>query len=495
MLLHGMCFKEEKMAVLEGLKPEKVFEFFEMLCSVPHGSGNTKQISDLCVKFAKDRGLRCQQDALNNVIIWKDATPGYESVEPLIFQGHIDMVCASEPDCGFDMKQEGPKLYVDGDWVKARKTSLGADNGIGVAIAMALLDDDTLRHPRLEALFTTDEETGMFGANGVDLSVLEGHNLINLDSEEEGYLTVSCAGGVRADTLFPAEWEKTPADWRFYEVVVQGLKGGHSGAEINKGRANAIRLAGRFLLHAEKQTGLRIASMEGGTFTNVIPLYCRTVAAVPADHAARFEELCRADEEIFRDEYEIADPGLTMKAAPVQAAEKVFSAARTKALLRMLNLAPNGVQAMSMYLPGLVQTSLNLGVVKTEAEGIGLYFSLRSSFRSQKDVLAERLEELCGLLGASFSTHDSYPAWAYKTKSRLRDAVSDACTEILGLEPSITATHGGLECGLFMEKRPDFDCVSLGPEIHEVHSVRERLSISSTQRLYDIMRCFVENWK
>ena len=483
------------MAVLQGLKPEKVFEFFEMLCSVPHGSGNTKQISDLCVKFAQERGLRFRQDKLNNVIIWKDATPGYENTEPLILQGHIDMVCAFEPDCGIDMKTDGLKLVVDGDWVKADKTSLGADNGIGVAIAMALLDDDTLKHPRLEALFTTDEETGMFGANGVDLSVLEGHNLINIDSEEEGYLTVSCAGGVRADCLFPADWEAAPGDSQFYEVVIDGLKGGHSGAEIDKGRASAIQLMGRFLFRAEKETGLRIASMEGGTFTNVIPLYCRSVVSVPADKTACFEALCKADEEMFRIEYYTPDPGLRMTCAATEAADRVLSAARTKALLNMLLLAPYGVEAMSMDLPGLVQTSINLGVIRTEEERIGLFFSVRSAYSSQREMMTERLQALCALFGVSFSTHDSYPAWAYKTESRLRDTLSAACAEVLGREPGITATHGGLECGLFMEKRPDFDCVSIGPDLREVHSVRERLSISSTERLYNIMRRFVENWK
>ena len=483
------------MAKLEGLKPEKVFQFFEMLCSVPHGSGNTKQISDLCVKFAEERGLRYKQDALNNVIIWKDASPGCEDLEPLIFQGHIDMVCAHEPDCGIDMKTDGLNVYVDGDWVRAHKTSLGADNGIGVAITMALLDDDTLRHPRLEALFTTDEETGMFGANGVDLSELKGHNLINLDSEEEGALTVSCAGGVRADCLFPADWETSPAGMRFYEVVIDGLRGGHSGAEIDKGRANAIRLMGRFLYGAEQQTGLRVASMEGGTFTNVIPLYCRAVVAVPEDKASEFEATVLYDAAMFKNEYLTADPGLAMHSVPTAAAERVFSEQRTRALLQMMVLAPNGMQAMSMDIPGLVQTSLNMGVVRTEGEGMALNFSVRSSIQSQKEALVVKLDALCGLLGASFNTHDPYPAWAFKKESRLRDAMAKACAAVYGKAPGITATHGGLECGLFMEKRPDFDCVSLGPDLREVHSVRERLSISSTEKLYRVVRSFVENWE
>ncbi len=490
-----MYLWEEKMAVLKGLKPEKVFEFFEYLCSVPHGSGNTKQISDLCVRFAEERGLRYVQDEYNNVIIRKDATPSYENAEPLIFQGHIDMVCASEPDCGIDMATEPIRLVVDGDWVKADRTSLGADNGIGAALALALLDDETLKHPKLEVVLTTDEETGMFGADGIDLSVLEGRRLINLDSEEEGYLTVSCAGGIRADCVFPADWEAAPAGLRFYEVTVDGLKGGHSGAEIDKGRANANRIMGRFLYRAAWTTGLRLVSINGGSFPNVISLCCRAVVAVPEDKARVFEKMCADDEAMFRHEYAAADPGLRLKAAPAAGAERVFSAARTKALLDMLMLAPNGVRAMSMDIPGLVQTSLNLGVIETGEEGTVLHFLLRSAIQSQKDQLAAELEALCGLLGASYATHDAYPAWEYRRESDLRDALSDACEKVLGKKPEITATHGGLECGLFMDKRPDFDCVSIGPELHEVHSVRERLSIASTERLYHILRTFVENWK
>ena len=483
------------MAVLEGLKPEKVFQFFEYLCSVPHGSGNTKQISDLCVKFAEERGLRYMQDGYNNVVIWKDAAPGYESAEPLILQGHIDMVCAFEPDCGIDMAKDPVKLVVDGDWVKAYKTSLGADNGIGAAIAMALLDDETLKHPKLEVVLTTDEETGMFGASGIDLSVLEGRNLINLDSEEEGYLTVSCAGGVRADCLFKGEWEDVPEDWVFCETVIEGLKGGHSGAEIHKGRASATQLMGRFLFHAMEETGLRIGSMTGGTFTNVIPLYCKAVVALPKDKAETFQKLCAEHEAMFLKEYGTADPGLRMTAVLSEERSKVFSAIQTDRLLRFMLLSPYGVMAMSMDIEGLVKTSLNLGVISTEKEGIGLHYSLRSSVQSERDMLQERLQVLCETFGAEFTTHDPYPAWEYRKESALRDALADACEKILGKKPGITATHGGLECGLFTEKRPDFDCVSIGPEMYEVHSVRERLSVSSTERLYKILRIFVENWK
>ena len=483
------------MGVLSGLKPEKVFTFFEMLCSVPHGSGNTKQISDLCVKFAKDRGLQVRQDEYNNVVIIREASPGYEDAPTVILQGHLDVVCAFEPDCGIDMKRDGLNLIVDGDWVKAYKTSLGGDDGIAAALILAVLDDDTLKHPRIEAVFTTDEETGMDGAIGLDASCLEGRFLVNLDSEEEGFLTVSCAGGVRADCLFRVGWEPVPADMECIVLKIEGLKGGHSGAEIDKGRASATQLIGRFLHLAEKETGLHICSLSGGTFTNVIPLCCTAVVAFPAENAGRFTELCTRYEQVFQTEYAAADPGLRMHTETCEKAEKMLGASRTKDLLNMILLCPYGIQAMSMDIPGLVQTSLNLGVITTGEEGVRLSFCVRSSLASQKKMVTERLQALCEVFGAEYTEHDDYPGWAYCRESVLRDALSEACTCVLGKKPEIIATHGGLECGLFMEKIPGLDCVSLGPDLLEVHSVRERLSISSTEKLYRILCSFLENWK
>lgn len=480
---------------LSGLKPEKVFEFFEMICSVPHGSGNTKQISDLCVKFAADRGLKVRQDDCNNVVIWKEASPGYEAAPPVILQGHIDMVCAFEPDCGIDMKQDGLNLVVDGDWIKAYKTSLGGDNGIAVAITMAILDDETLKHPRLEAVFTTDEETGMDGAMGLDCSDLEGRDLVNLDSEEEGFLTVSCAGGVRVDCSFEAKWESIPEDWGVYEIVIDGLKGGHSGAEIDKGRASATQLMGRFLHKAAKTVGLRVCSIDGGTFTNVIPLSCAAKVALPREKADALVRLCMDEEAIYQAEYAAADPGLHMNTAPAAGVDRMETAESTERLLNMLLLSPYGIQAMSMDIPGLVQTSLNLGVAATDETGVTLSYSVRSAIQSQKDSVVDRLQALCDAFGGKLSTHGAYPGWAFKRESHLRSEIAKACRDVLGKEPVITATHGGLECGLFMEKIPGLDCISLGPDLFEVHSVRERLSISSTERLYAIVCRFLENWK
>ena len=482
------------MGVLSGLKPEKVFENFEMLCSVPHGSGNTKQISDLIVAWAKERGFAVRQDAANNVVIRKEASPGYEQAPPVILQGHIDMVCASEPDCGIDMRRDSLNLVIDRDWIKAKGTSLGGDNGIAVAITMAILDDSSLRHPRIEAVFTTDEETGMDGAMALDASDLTAKNMINLDSEKEGFLTVSCAGGVRVDCRFAADWESASPGQVFYSVTIDGLKGGHSGVEIDKGRASAIELMGRFLWQARQATGLRLCRLTGGSFTNVIPLSCTATVMLPQEKAEFLKALCQELEATFRAEYAAADPGLRMRCESALPCERAASDEKTDAGLKMLLLSPYGVQAMSMDIPGLVQTSLNLGVAATGEDGFTLSTSVRSSIQSQKELLVERLRTLCGVLGGQMSTHGAYPGWAYRKDSPLRDALAASCTRVLGKEPEITATHGGLECGLFVDKIPGLDCISLGPDLFEVHSVRERLSIRSTERLYRIVCDFLENW-
>ena len=482
------------MGVLSGLKPEKVFENFEMLCSVPHGSGNTKQISDLIVAWAKERGFAVRQDAANNVVIRKEASPGYEQAPPVILQGHIDMVCASEPDCGIDMRRDSLNLVIDRDWIKAKGTSLGGDNGIAVAITMAILDDSSLRHPRIEAVFTTDEETGMDGAMALDASDLTAKNMINLDSEKEGFLTVSCAGGVRVDCRFAADWESASPGQVFYSVTIDGLKGGHSGVEIDKGRASAIELMGRFLWQARQATGLRLCRLTGGSFTNVIPLSCTATVMLPQEKAEFLKALCQELEATFRAEYAAADPGLRMRCESALPCERAASDEKTDAVLKMLLLSPYGVQAMSMDIPGLVQTSLNLGVAATGEDGFTLSTSVRSSIQSQKELLVERLRTLCGVLGGQMSTHGAYPGWAYRKDSPLRDALAASCTRVLGKEPEITATHGGLECGLFVDKIPGLDCISLGPDLFEVHSVRERLSIRSTERLYRIVCDFLENW-
>ena len=475
------------MAVLTGLKPEKVFEYFEKLCSVPHGSGNTKQVSDLCVSFAKELGLKYRQEACNNVIIWKDASRGYEKSEPIILQGHIDMVCAKTDDCTKDMAKEGLDLRTDGEWIWADKTSLGGDNGIAVAMILALLADETLEHPPIEAVFTVDEEVGMDGAFALDCSDLKGRKLMNLDSEEEGVFTVSCAGGMRADCTLPGKPEPLSGE-ACYSVTISGLQGGHSGADINKGRGSANVLMGRVLYSAmEKFPGLRLAAIDGGKFDNVICSRSEAKAAVSADQGAAFEQFIREFDATLKNEYAGCDDGVTVECAKSEASCAV-SAETTSVMLHTLLALPHGVEAMNVDFPGLVQTSLNLGVIHLAEDGLHFTYSIRSCIASQKQMLAQRVHAIVEFAGGTVTERSSYPGWQYARESRFRELVLDAYRDITGADGRIEATHGGLECGLFIEKIPGLDAISLGPELHDVHSVREKLNVPSTERVYELVR-------
>lgn len=474
------------MAVLTGLKPEKVFAYFEKLCSVPHGSGNTKAISDMCVDFAKELGLRYRQEPCNNLIIWKDASPGYETSEPIILQGHIDMVCAKTDDCTKDMKTEGLDLRTDGQWVWADKTSLGADNGIAVAMILAIMADDTLPHPPLEAVFTVDEEVGMDGAFALDCSDLKSKRLLNLDSEIEGVFTVSCAGGMRADCLLPGKPE-TAAGMDGYTVTIAGLKGGHSGGDIHLGRGNANQLMGRVLYSAmERFRGLRLAAVSGGQFDNVICSRCDATVALPAGHGADFEAFIREFDATLKNEYAGCDDGVTVS-CEAAAADTAVSAETTSVMLHTLLALPQGVQAMNVDFPGLVQTSLNLGVLRLAEDGLHITFSIRSCIASQKEMLAQRVHAIVEFAGGSVTERGKYPGWQYVRQSHFRDTVLEAYHDITGKDGIIEATHGGLECGLFIEKIPGLDAISMGPEMHDVHSVRERLNAASTERTYELL--------
>lgn len=474
------------MAVLSGLKPEKVFEYFEKLCAVPHGSGNTKRISDLCVGFAQELGLRYRQEACNNVVIWKDGTAGYETAEPVILQGHIDMVCAKTDDCTKDMAVEGLDLMTDGEWVWADKTSLGGDNCIAVAMILAILADDSLAHPPLEAVFTVDEEVGMDGAFALDCSDLKGKKLINLDSEEEGVFTVSCAGGARADCVLAAEKEALCGE-AVYAVTLAGLQGGHSGADIDKGRGNANALMSRVLYSAAEQLpALRLAAVDGGKFDNVICPRCDALVAVPTAQAEAFEAFVAAFDATLKNEYSGCDDGVTLTCA-LSEADAALSAERTAQVLRTLVIMPQGVEEMNVDFKGLVQTSLNFGGLHLLADGLHLTFSVRSCIASQKEMLLQRLRAIMELSGGSVSVHGAYPGWQYARESQLRELVMAAYREVSGQEGRIEATHGGLECGLLIEKLPGLDAVSIGPELHDVHSVRERLNVPSTERVYALV--------
>lgn len=468
------------MSVLSHLEPKGVFTYFEQLCAIPHGSGNTKQVSNWLVAFAQERKLPYWQDELNNVIICKAASSGYEASESVILQGHMDMVCEKAADCTKDMAHEGLDLAVDGDKIYAKGTTLGADDGIAVAIMLALLDDEDLAHPALECIFTVDEEIGMPGAAGIDVSMLQGRRMLNLDSEDEGVFTVSCAGGSMVSCRLPVMRENM--EGTVLTVRISGLQGGHSGIEINKGRANANMLMGRVLRAIGQKTETRLICVEGGKKDNVIPNESTAQIVVQDREAA--QGTCAAMELAFRNEYAITDSGVRVCVTESESYAAAMNQAATERVICMLNCLPNGIQAMSADIEGLVQTSLNMGILTSSDTEVEAVFSVRSSIASQKEMLWERLACLMEQLGGSTVISGSYPGWQYRKESPLRDLMVEVFTQQYGYAPKIEAIHAGVECGLFADKLPGLDCVSYGPELKEIHTCRERMSLSSVQRVW-----------
>ena len=470
------------MSILGHLEPKKVFTFFEEICAIPHGSRNNTAISNWLVKFAQDRGLEHYQDAAENVIIIKPATPGYEDAEAVIIQGHMDMVCEKAPDCTKDMAVEGLDLGIDGDMIFARGTTLGGDDGIAVAMGLALLDSDDIAHPRLEVVITTDEELGMDGAVALDVSVLQGRRMLNIDSEDEGVFTVSCAGGSGSKVDLPVKRENFMG--AAMTVIVNGLVGGHSGVEIHKGRGNADMLLGRVLYAVSRAADLRLVSVEGGLKDNAIPTAAKAVLVAADSEAVR--RVCGEMNELLRREYAITDSGVTVSVC--EGGEGLpMDEESTRRVIGFLTCAPNGVEIMSADIDGLVQTSLNLGVLYTEDCSVKASFCIRSSVDSERGMLQQRIDCLTRLLGGSSRVSGDYPGWAYRQESPLRDLMTAVYVEKYGAQPKIEAIHAGLECGLFAGKLPGLDCVSFGPDLHAIHTPREKMSISSVQRTWDFL--------
>lgn len=474
------------MNVLKNCRPEKVFEYFELLSSVPHGSGNTKLISEICINFAKDHGLDYYSDSLNNVIIYKKASQGYENSSPVILQGHLDMVCATDESCTIDMEKDGLVLETDGEWVWAKGTSLGGDNAIAVAVVMAILDDDTLPHPPIEAVFTVDEETGMDGAAGLDMSRLSGKRLINLDSEEEGIFTAGCAGGARVNCSLSCQREEL-SDYTYYNITINGLMGGHSGVEIDKCRASSNRLMGRMLYDLLSSTDLRLCSMEGGKLDNVIPKETIATVAVPKDDEKLLFDRIDEYNTIYKNEFATADPGVKVSINKSFSKELPITREDTRKLLAVLYILPYHVQEMSADIKGLVQTSLNMGVLKLCGDKLTFSFAVRSSVTTQKEELIRRVKAVVEFAGGSVTSHGDYPAWQFAKNSPLRDLVLESYKKLSGKDGEVMAIHAGLECGMFMEKIEGLDCISFGPDLRDVHSTRERLNIPSTERMYDLV--------
>ena len=468
---------------LAGLNPASVFGFFEEICGIPHGSRNTKAISDYLVDFAKARNLRYIQDEVNNVIIFQNGTCGYEDHDPVILQGHMDMVCEKDAFCPLNMETDGLDVMHDGAYVFAKGTTLGADNGIAVAYALALLDDTTIPHPPLEVVITVDEEIGLLGAAAIDLSELKGRLLLNLDSEDEGVFTVSCAGGATATIALDAP--RRAVYGPCIRLVVDGLQGGHSGAEIHKNRANANKVMGEFLSRIQMIMPLCLTSFAGGSKDNAIPRSCQVNAVAMGINLERINGIAEQLQAEVRETYD--EPDATVQAFDLDAlGGNALSTELTAKVIGLLCSVPNGVQAMSEEMPGLVQTSLNLGIAKL-GNAMKMTFSVRSSVDHEKQELLNKLQELADFYGGSYSQMGEYPAWEYKADSKLRTVMVDTYTRMYKKEPEVVAIHAGLECGLLGEKIPGLDCVSIGPQMYDIHTSREKLSIISTERTWEFL--------
>ena len=468
------------MRILEGLNPQKVFYYFEEISAIPRGSGKTDKVRDYCADFAKARGLDYITDDSGNIVIFKPAC-GKESVEPVIIQGHLDMVWEKDETCRIDFETDGLELFVDGDYIGARGTTLGADDGIAVAMCLALLDADDIVHPPLEVVFTADEEVGMTGVTGLDCSVLKGKRMINLDSEEDGVMWVSCAGGVRADVVLGIGYEDNSENC--FEISVFGLHGGHSGAEIHNGYANANKVLGEVLAELSEKTDFVLCTIGGGAMDNAITRDSKCVVASDADICALVDEVSAS----VCDKYRKADPDIKISALSCDKAEKAMTAESSKTAIDLLNELPSGVITMSKEIEGFVETSLNLGVLKCNNTAVSCRFAVRSGVDAERDKLCEKLSAIAEKYGADISFECAYPAWEFKEGSELQEKMKQIYREINGKELTVTGIHAGLECGIFCGKIKGLDCVSLGPEMHGIHTPQERLSISSCEKLWNFL--------
>lgn len=459
----------------------RFFEIFEEISKIPHGSGNTKQISDYCVCFAKENGLFVVQDKLNNVIIKKDATAGYENHEPVILQGHLDMVCEKISECTIDFEKDGLDLFLDGDFICAKGTTLGGDDGIAVAMILSILESKTLKHPKIEAVFTTDEETGMSGADGLDTSLLSSKTLINIDSENEGIFTVSCAGGARAQILIPLFKENNSK--KAFKITLSGLLGGHSGVEIDKGRINANLLLGEIL--KSFNFDFRITDINGGLKDNAIPRDAQCVVCCEKSPENFIKK--------FLNDYDFNSDNRAQVLVEETNVDFCFTEKSTDDIVFFLNNVPNGIQKMSSDIEGLVQTSLNLGILLCDDNNLVASFAVRSSVNNERNELIDNLKQFVEKLDGDVECHGFYPAWEYKKESKLRNVMCETFKKNYGKNAVVEAIHAGLECGLFAEKIEGLDAVSIGPDMCDIHTPKEKLSISSSIRVYDFLCSVLEN--
>lgn len=482
--------------VLKDLQPVDVFKYFEKLSQIPRGSGNEKEVSDYLVSFAKENNLEYVQDSALNVVIRKKASKGYENSPQVVLQGHMDMVCEKDSNIEHDFTKDPLKLRILDDRVYATGTTLGADNGIAVAMGLAILASNEYQHPAIELLVTTSEETGMDGAMELDPKNITGRTLINIDSEEEGTILVSCAGGVTAKVSIPIMFESVNENLVPYLIKIRGLKGGHSGMEIDKERGNSNKLMGRVLMNIFSEIDIRLSSLNGGSKHNAIPRECDSIILVRSEDSALVEKKISECEEIFKIELRTQDPDIRVEFEVLHTLpSQMLSKESTKNAINYLYLIINGVTSMSMDIKGLVESSLNLGVVTTYKDSIEFISSIRSSVRSLKDELYNRLFVTAKINGGNVVSESSYPEWAYNPNSKIRTVFENVYEKMYGKKPHISAIHAGLECGLFAEKFGEIDAISFGPNLYDVHTPNESMSISSVQRTWEYLLEILKNIK
>ena len=482
------------MMLSEELYPQRVFYYFEQIAAIPHGSRNTKAISDFLVNFAKEHNLVWYQDENNNVVIVKEASAGYEAAEPIIIQGHMDMVCEKEKGVDIDFEKDGLKLYIDGDFLKAEGTTLGGDDGIAVAYALALLDSQEIAHPKLEVVITVDEEIGMLGAEAIDLSMLTVHTMLNIDSDVEGSFLTGCAGGMAVNVTLPIK--RVMQSGEKVALTITGLEGGHSGSEIDKEHGNANILMGRLLRALFEETPFGIISLAGGLKDNAIPRECVTELLVPQENVNLVKEIADKLDIELKKEFMTADPSVCIEFEDLgKKEESILDFGSVSRVIFYLRSVPNGVQHMSQVMHGMVETSLNLGIMELKEDALHTVTSIRSSVGTRKADLLDRVTAIVELLGGEAEVEGDYPAWEYKQDSSLRPQIAKVYKQLYGKDPVFETIHAGLECGLLSEKIKNLDCVSFGPDNFDIHTPKERLSISSTGRVWDFIVEFLRQAK
>ncbi len=475
------------MSSLSTLSPQGLWTWFETICSIPHPSKREIALRDHIQQWAEEKGLETVIDGVGNLVIRKPATPGYEHLKGVIIQAHLDMVPQKNSGTAHRFDRDPIQAYIDGDWVTARDTTLGADNGIGMASALAVLGDDGIEHGPLEVLLTIDEEAGMTGAFGLEAGLLKGDILINTDSEEEGEVYMGCAGGVDAELSLPVKRQAVPADHVSLQLALTGLKGGHSGCDIHTGRGNANKLLGRFLFGHAEELGLRLAKFKGGSLRNAIPREAFADVVVPADKVAELERLVGLYTDILQNELQAIETDLSLTLSAIDAPAEVFDADDQAKLLALIHAGPNGVIRMSDAFPGVVETSLNMGVITTKEDSVRVMCLIRSTVDSGRTMVENMLKALADLAGAKLKLSGAYPGWQPDPSSPIMAVVRETYQGLFGKLPNIQVIHAGLECGLFKEPYPALDMVSIGPTIRFPHSPDEKVEIATVEKYWQLL--------